>query len=44
MSFVALLLLLLGITFLYAGYKNVSPFIVARAFIENKGVSEYETE
>lgn len=44
MSFVALMLLLVGITFLYASYKNVSPLIVARAFIEHKTVEDYATE
>lgn len=41
MSFVTLFLLLLGITFLYAAWKDVSPFIVLRAFIEHKDVNEY---
>jgi hypothetical protein len=41
MAFIALLLLLLGITLLYASYKDVSPFIVARAFVENKAIDEY---
>jgi len=44
MSFVALMLLLVGIAFLYASYKNVSPFLVARAFIENKAIDDYTTE
>lgn len=41
MSFVALFLLLLGITFLYAAWKDVSPLLVVRSFIEHKALDEY---
>jgi hypothetical protein len=44
MSFVALMLLLMGITLLYAAYMDASPLLVARAFIEHKELSDYATE
>lgn len=41
MTFVALSLLIISLILLYAAYKDVSPFVVMRAFIEHKDVADY---